>query len=235
MRETISVYEEALSPLEGYGRVHLRLAQLYLILASESREEEAQEQRAWAARHFEQCAGDQRMNALDRDLLCRQRFREMSAPLEILGVQRAEILRPMAFQGVFQQGRRIPRGKVQLLITVDQGTQEEIELELPVPRDQWRWRPVLDPRQRDIAIPVDFIASTDATAAAAPSDPRMLLPGFLMLGGGIVATTLGMMSDLSYSTGLRSGQIFVRPAARGLWISGVLLTGAGAGWLIWKW
>ncbi|MEE2645025.1 MAG: hypothetical protein VYD19_08840 [Myxococcota bacterium] len=236
LQEAIEIYERALSPLEGYGRVHLRLGQLYLRLSDERLGLDAAELRARAISHLGFCADDQRVDSLDRDLLCHQKFEELTAPLEVLGVERAEILQPEAFRGPLRQGRRLPTGPLKLLIFVERGEQQEIDLQLPIENGRWRWRPALDlSRDRDIEIPEDFIASTVEPEAAQISSRRALLPGILMLGGGVVATTIGILSDLSYSTGLRSGQIFVRPAARGIWISGLLLTGAGAGWLVWKW
>ncbi len=107
----IRVYEEALltDAMAGYGRIHLRLGKLY---RDQGRNPEA-------ASHFRACRADDRVDQVDRDLICLEGFNAVTAPLTIAGLPdrgEAIVIEPRLFAGPFRSGDRLPLGNVQVMV-----------------------------------------------------------------------------------------------------------------------
>ena len=89
----IPLYEEGLAAFPaGYGRVHLRLGQLYQQLG----------RNAEAAGHFKACEADARVEAIDRELICQDGLRVTTATVSLTGLPeggRVAVIEPVAFAG----------------------------------------------------------------------------------------------------------------------------------------
>ena len=105
----IELYERALREDDEFGRVNLRLGQLYEQL---KRFDEA-------AYHFQVCSKDTRVDSLDRELICQTGFSAVTAPLVIEGLPaggQAVVIEPERFAGPFKSGDSLPRGLVRIVI-----------------------------------------------------------------------------------------------------------------------
>lgn len=104
-------YERGLEgELAGYGRIHLRLGQLYQL----------EGQMAPAAWHFGECDGDERVDPLDRELICQAGWRAVTAPVTLDGLPeggKVLILEPELFSGPLHSGQRLPIGPVKVVTT----------------------------------------------------------------------------------------------------------------------
>lgn len=112
-RAAIDRYRAALDagPLRAYGRIHLRLGQIH----------RDQGDPAAAAWHFRACDRDARVDAFDRELICRKAYEALTAPLKITGLPPTgsiEVIAPERFAGPFPSGGRLPKGEVLLLVRV---------------------------------------------------------------------------------------------------------------------
>lgn len=110
-RAALARYEIALDdgPLQGYGRVHLRLGQIH----------RDQGHAAAAAWHFRACDRDERVDAFDRELICRKAYDALTAPLRISGLPPTgsiDVIAPERFAGPFPSGGRLPKGDVLLFV-----------------------------------------------------------------------------------------------------------------------
>ena len=107
----ITRYEQGLGgELAGYGRIHLRLGQLF--------QEEGQPGRA--AFHFRECDADERLDPLDRELICQAGWRAVTAPITLEGLPeggKVLILEPEAFSGPLHSGQRVPLGALKVVTT----------------------------------------------------------------------------------------------------------------------
>lgn len=124
----IPVYEQGLAALgEPYGRIHLRLAQLHLQLG----------RTAEAAAHFRACGLDQRVDAIDRDLVCRDGFESATAPVTFTGSPPPEarviVVEPKAFAGPVASGDRLPLGSVRLAVEATGHARREAGLRVTAP------------------------------------------------------------------------------------------------------
>lgn len=121
----IEAYESALLGFaQGYGRVHLRLGQLYQGLGRGPE----------AAGHFRDCMNDDRVDALDRDIICKQGFAGSTAPFDFDGLPeggRVLVLRPNLFVGPVQSGVRLPRGELEVMVEVPDHEPRRATLTLP--------------------------------------------------------------------------------------------------------
>ena len=125
--EAIRIYEGSLGELKGYGKVHLRLAQLYV----------KRDERAWRAQvayHYLRCAQDARFNAFMRDQLCGTEVKSRFTTLTLSGTpHRLEVITPELFAGPVQEGALLPRGQVSVRLWRSAGQPpEELTLELPL-------------------------------------------------------------------------------------------------------
>lgn len=105
----IAIYEEALLEGEGYGRVNLRLGQLY----------QQSGKNAEAADHYRRCLRDDRVDSIDRQLTCEPGFKKTTAHLHIDGLPeggRVVVLEPELFAGAFRSGDPLPVGMVKVMV-----------------------------------------------------------------------------------------------------------------------
>lgn len=96
--------------LAGYGRLHLRLGQLY----------QQDGQPAEAALHFRECDADERIDPLDRELICQAGWRAVTAPITLAGLPeggKVLILEPEPFSGPLHSGQRVPLGALKVVVT----------------------------------------------------------------------------------------------------------------------
>jgi tetratricopeptide (TPR) repeat protein len=232
----IPLYEQGLAGFpDDYGRIHLRLGQLYQQLG----------RIAEAAAHFKRCDADTRVEAIDRELICQDGLRSATVPVELLELPpeaRVLVVEPLAFAGPLKTGDRLPLGSARLLVEAPQHDRRETTVRVQAPAVRWK---------------VELGAAyTDETNAEAPPEPAskasrrwpalaLGATGLALVGAGL---TLGFMNrggldDIRHdqSTGA-CGATHCRGdldsaetqgyVADGLWMGGAGLTAAGVGlWL----
>jgi len=135
----IPIYEEALLTHEGYGRIHLRLGQIHKRL----------KQFPEAAEHFKACQEDERVDALDRKIICEKGFLRTTALFELDSVPaqtRVVIIKPERFAGLLRSGMRLPLGELRLMVESPGRYPKESKLELKGPMT---WRVALGLSRRD--------------------------------------------------------------------------------------
>ena len=109
----IKIYAEAILDPEyqAYGYIHLKLAQLL----------KAQGRQVDAAHHFQKCMQDHRVDALDRNVICKTGYEDTTTTLEIIDAparSKVLILEPSLFSGPFESGGRLPLGRIKLVMEV---------------------------------------------------------------------------------------------------------------------
>lgn len=110
----IQIYEEALlDPRNSnYGGIHLRLGQL----------QKTANRNADAAFHFQKCTQDERVDLIDRDVICKNGFDSVTTTLTIENLPldgQVTIVEPTHFAGPFQSGSRLPKGQIQLEVKAE--------------------------------------------------------------------------------------------------------------------
>ena len=153
----IEYYERALldSKYENFGRIHLRMAQIH----------HDAKRYAEAAYHFQECSRDDRVDAIDRKLICTGGYDEVTAPLVITNLPsraRVFILEPQFFSGPFRSGERLPLGVIDLTVEADGYRPRTSRVELEGPRE---WEARLGLRFRDGPVIPDGFLGDD------PEDP----------------------------------------------------------------
>ncbi|MFN3198919.1 MAG: hypothetical protein ACE366_10980 [Bradymonadia bacterium] len=172
----IEIYEEALLE-EELGQIHLRLGQL----TQDLKRFDA------AAMHYKSCMEDDRVEALDRNLVCLKGLEASTSILKIEGLpQGASVVvqQPASFAGPVESGAQVPRGPVTLLVDAPGRTPRATQLVLS--ERETRWRAVLGQAAEgaappppppsgsngDINIPDGFISSDPLiTGPVNPPEP----------------------------------------------------------------
>jgi hypothetical protein len=245
----IEIYEDALVGFAaGYGRVHLRLAQLYQKLG----------RTAEVAAHFRDCMSDDRVDALDREIICKQGYDAATTKFDYVGLPnggRLVVLKPELFAGKVDSGDRLPNGPIQLTVEAPGRRARKAELTLPQARP-WQVMVGLLRRQGPI-VPDGFVSqggSDDFASGTAP-EPAGDGTGWPIwatggTGAAVLATglTLGFMSRGALDdtrSDQRSGACGtfcadeladaqnLATTADVLWMSGAIITtGAVVWWLL---
>lgn len=187
--DAIALYRDALNgPLKGYGRAHLLLAELH-VRRSDWTE---------AATHFKACLADERVDPIDRDLVCQGGLNDATAPLEGLPAgATARVIAPKSFAGPVRNGDRLPRGEVELEVTVNG---RAATARVPV-TTRATWRPpvkVPDSFVSDdppIDVPEGFVAA--AQSPVPPADEAIRWPAYASAGLGAVLLGTGLAIGLS--------------------------------------
>jgi len=232
----IRAYEDGLLTLgDDYGRAHLRLGQLYRKLRIFSE----------AAQHFRACDADSRVDAVDREVICREGFAAVTAPLELTDSPegaRVVVLEPLAFVGPVNPATRLPLGPARLVVEAASGERVELNIDVTAPSTLVR---VPNPAK---------VVEVEADAPP-PSDapPSRAWVGWATAGTGLalVATglTLGFINRGALDD-VRARQVAGRcgptrcagdlkdleqgaQVADGLWLGGAAVTGLGVG--LWFW
>lgn len=246
----IRIYEEGmLGPLGELGRISLRLGQLYHELG----------RNAEAAHHFRACQADTRVDAIDRELICQQGFQAVTAPLEIEDLPpraRVVVLEPTLFAGPFENGGRLPIGRVRLVVEAPGREQAVSDVEVQPPATKWRailGPPLEDGRPRHIDIPSDFIADEPPPVPESTGGGVGRWPAYVVGGVGLGLVGGGLYLGLDSSGTLddvrgRQARGACGPdrcrgdledagdralLADGLWIGGAVLTvAAGVLWYV---
>jgi hypothetical protein len=232
----IRTYEDGLLALgDDYGRVHLRLGQLYRQLGVFSE----------AAQHFRICDGDTRVDAVDREVICREGFDAVTAPVEVGGLRegmKVIVLEPAAFMGPLPAAARLPLGPARFVVESAEGARSEWTVDIAAPMTRFE-------------VPHDALTPEIAGATESSDDtPRgsRWVPwatagtGLALLATGL---TLGFVNRGSLED-VRARQVDGRCGthhcvgeladledravlADGLWISGAGVTAVGVG--LWFW
>lgn len=232
----------ASGPLQGFGRIHLRMGQIHRDLGD----------KASAAWHFALCAEDERVDAFDREQICEGAHEALTVPLTITGVPdggRVEVVAPAPFAGTHPSGARLPRGEVVLLVhALDRYPMRSV-----VPLDRpTTWEARLGAK-RD-ALPADGAPGLSTRRVPAPVEeglPRW--PAYIAAGAGVALVGIGVGLGTDNAGALEdirdrqrgggcgadncAGDLDAAQGravlADGLWIGGaVLAAGAVAWWLI---
>ena len=241
----IDVYEEALTDPQnqGYGQFHLRLGQLY----------KRTDRLAAAAYHFGKCSADERVDSVDREIICQQGFTQVTAPLyidDLPDTAQAILIYPEQFAGPLRSGDRLPLGQLKIVVEAPGRTPRESTITLE--GDQ-RWRAALGMTKRDgPLVPDEFltkrlggIQDDESMDVAQPIRwPAYTVGaiGVAMFGAGIAigVNNLTNLSNvrLKYEASRcgsdSCGGEFERAAevaniADGLWISGAIMLATSAG------
>ncbi len=232
----IRAYEDGLLTLgDDYGRAHLRLGQLYRKLRIFSE----------AAQHFRACDADTRVDPIDREVICREGFTAVTAPLELTNTPegvRVVVLEPVAFIGPIANETRLPLGPARLVVEAPTGERVELNVDVTAPSTRVR---VPNPA-KVVEVEADAPASE-----VAPPDRAWI--GWATAGTGLalVATglTLGFINRGELDD-VRARQVAGRcgptrcagdlkdleqgaQVADGLWLGGAAVTGLGVG--LWFW
>ena len=148
----VAIYEQGLVDLD-YGRVHLRLGELEIERGN----------RARAAGHFRACVRDERVDPMDRELICEAGFESITARLTITGLPkgaRVVIVGPPSFVGPVRSGNRIPLGRVDLRVEAPERYPARAEIDVEGPTE---WHAIVgepidaSAAAANVEIPEDFI------------------------------------------------------------------------------
>ena len=179
--DAIAQYRAALDgELAGYGRAHLVLAELYL------------REKTWAdaATHFKACLADDRVDPIDRDLVCQGGLKAATAPLDGLPPgATARLLSPKAFAGPVVNGDRVPRGEVELEVTL---AGRVTTTRVPVD-ERATWRSIPDAFVADdpkVEVPEGFVAAAEDPVP--PADDALRWPAYASAGLGAVLLGTGL-------------------------------------------
>lgn len=246
----IEIYERALDETGQFGRVHLRLGQLYQQLGKA----------AQAAFHFRACDRDERVDSMDRELICRRVFEEMTAPVTLSEVPpnaAVVVVEPAPFAGPLASGDRLPKGQIRLAVDAPDRIRREAELALDGPLT-WSAEVGME-RPAGPLIPGDFIVDgpgpdpDEVPAVAGPGNGLPVWPAYAAGGLGAALIGGGVFLGLSNNSELddirdrqRNGGCGLKfcgsdladaenmgTIADTLWISGTAVaTGALVWWLL---
>ncbi|MBU0550942.1 hypothetical protein KKF91_20600 [Myxococcota bacterium] len=189
----IDIYEDALLTYGEYGRVNLRLGQLYQKLGREVE----------AAKHYKICIEDERVDPLDRNMICERRFQTVTAPLELSAVPNEAkiiVIEPALFGGEIQSGVRLPIGEIKLMVEVPGHYPQESTIKLEGPMT-WRVVKGLSRREGRV-VPDGFVDGTppkgdgvgpDPFLGEPPAAPKAIRwPAYTALGLGAALVGVGL-------------------------------------------
>jgi hypothetical protein len=150
----IEFYNDALlePENESFGQIHLRLGNLYKKTGNLMD----------AAHHYRECHRDERVDQVDREVICQQGFFGVTAVLTIEDLPRGAqvvIIEPQAFAGPFKSGARLPKGPVEVMVEapgrLPRGTTVDLYRNVV-------WQALLGlPHQQGPLIPDGFVADDD--------------------------------------------------------------------------
>ena len=146
----IRIFEDGLADPENadYGQFHLRLGQLYKRVGQFSK----------AAHHFTRCIEDDRVDSVDRDIICQTGYDQVTAILHVDDLPadgRVIVIEPTLFAGEFRSGGRLPMGRLRLVVEVPGRKTRESTLNFDGPQ---RWRAELGMMERKgPLIPQEFV------------------------------------------------------------------------------
>lgn len=241
--QAVEIYERALisGPARGFGRLHLRIAQI-------------QEQRGdttLAADHFRHCMEDERVDAIDRDFVCKKGFERVTAPLTVTGLPtdaQVKIIEPPLFAGDHRDGARLPRGEALLVVEAPDRYPRQVVVRIDGPT---LWEAELGLPKGEL-VPDGFVdAALEPVEPAGAGLPQW--PAYAMAGLGLVLVGTGVGLGLDNRQTL--GNIRDRQSAGdcgadrcrgdldtaetsaaiadGMWLSGIgLAAGSLAWWLL---
>lgn len=250
--EAIRIYEESLSALDGYGGVHLRLAQLYQQRVDETATPGiAAELLPFAAFHFLRCAQDGRFDALMRETVCEPEVSQRLSPLLLKGnPARVEVYAPRPFIGEARTGALLPVGEVQLRAQLTQGSEPvDIRAQLPLrePLDLSEEafmpaRPRLDFGEGLVAAPPPLAPAFNEPPPH-PAAQRSRVPGAVMLGVGAALTAFGGVKKYQNTQNVNNPANQMRCFGNTLGSEcptlilgvGIALAVFGSGWLAFAW
>ncbi len=238
----IRLYEEGLlGPLGEYGRISLRLGQIY----------QQAGRSADAAAHYRACQDDPRVDAVDREMICRDGFDAVTAPLAIDGLPpraRVVVVEPARFAGPWREGARLPLGPARLV--VDAPGRQRAEAEVQVAAPETRWAAVVGPPIESVMqLPVVVSPPADEEPSGAGGSPW---PAFVLggVGLGLVGGGLylgfgshGALDDArarqadggcgaDHCRGELDDAAGRAKLADGLWIGGAVVAAAGLVWYL---
>jgi hypothetical protein len=239
----IELYIKSLKTI-NHGRIHLRLGQLYQKRAENaSNQMQYQEDFALSFYHYQKCIQDQKVDELDRQLLCQTPFDTMSHPLFITGKYKSLFLdKPIVLRQEFISGSKLPKGDAEFRV-VDEDTQIEylVKVKIPAPKDVYHLPgpPNILPTQPLISN--DFI-TPDSEAFKTPiaqvdhhRTPRIVgaTLGAIGLFGLIATTALYAHEQQQAKYNLPQIAFLQYPFAfPGLWATSGILTLVGTGMVI---
>ncbi|MCB9549687.1 MAG: hypothetical protein H6706_28100 [Myxococcales bacterium] len=180
----IARYEQALlSDFAGYGRVHLRLGQLY-----------QQERRfALAARHYTDCDEDERVDAVDRELICQEGQRACTAPVELVDLPaggQVVVLEPTLFAGPLRSGERVPLGPLRVVVEAPGHPPRESRLTVEGPLN---WRVVLGEPLAPADVPDEAPPSVlPPEVPPPPGGEALRWPAWAAAGAGVALVGTGL-------------------------------------------
>ncbi|MEE2788166.1 MAG: hypothetical protein VX589_12560 [Myxococcota bacterium] len=150
---TIEFFKSALNDVrnDDFGQFHLRLGQLY----------KAEGKNALSAYHFLRCHRDRRVAPMDRDFICWDGFRDVTATLTVTELPaggQVNVIEPREFEGPFNSGARLPRGRLVLEVTVPNHRARRSELALNGPLS---WRAQFGMLERDEPLIPDALIEPD--------------------------------------------------------------------------
>ncbi|MEZ4467369.1 MAG: hypothetical protein R3F60_03920 [bacterium] len=185
----IARYEKALlTDFAGYGRVNLRLGQLY----------QQEGRHALAAGHFKDCDEDERVDAVDRELICQDGLRASTAPLEIVGLPaggQVVVLEPVLFAGPLRPGDRLPLGELRVVVEAPGRPPRESRLRLDGPMS---WTALLGeaaPMEEAgplRVLPADPVDPVDPVDPGGPGEGAVRWPAWAAAGTGVALVGTGL-------------------------------------------
>lgn len=165
----IRIYEEALLD-DNLGRIHLRLGQL---LQDQGRLPEA-------AYHYQACAEDDRVDPLDRNIICRKGIEATTTVLKIDGLPRGGrviVQQPEGFVGPVDSGVRLPRGSITVVVEAP-GRAPQIST-FPLKGGEYRWQAVIGAPTGD-EVPVTVADAPEPSGDLSPKHDEVEIPdGFI--------------------------------------------------------
>ncbi len=238
--KAIELYERALldGPARGFGRLHLRIAHLHRVAG----------RTAEAAHHFRACLSDERVDPIDRQFICERGFEQVTSPLTIEGLPdggSVTVIEPSLFAGAHQNGSRLPRGEVLLVVDAPGRRAERTAVAVEGPT-LWTARLGLEQPEGPL-VPEGFVGdeAPPPVTDALPQWPGYVAGGLgvLLVGGGVavgvenqdtLADIRARQSAGRCGIDVCAGDLTAAESraglADGLWISGAALAAGGLVW-----
>ena len=209
----IAIYEEALLEPDNqdYGALHLRLGQL----------QKKKGNMTAAAYHFGKCMRDDRVDALDRDVICTTGFESTTARLDVVNLPYDSVLtvvEPPQFAGRFKSGDRLPKGAIRIKV-VAPGQEDSVHTIVLNQDYTWHGKTGLKVREGPL-VPDDFVSDdtaepepdfarsprVDARRSETKKSKAIRWPSYVTaaLGAGLIGTGLAVgIDNQSYLEGIR--------------------------------
>ena len=225
------------------GKLHLRLAQVYLKRAQvESSGDVMLLLESYAALHFWRCSRTKGLDSLLRDDICRRQVMERMAPLQVRGkFKELFVSHPEAFRGVIRPNMLLPKGQVILRVTPERGppTQKLINIPQETPlifqaEPSLTAQPPLLNKRNTAGLILRPQGASDEQSNPSSKTLHSIpsAPGYVMVAIGVVGLVIGGLAQAGIPAKPPAGK---ERTVKWSFISGASLMAVGGGWIALTW